>query len=177
MPTLAERAAVDRLLKEQEVRQVRVLPASGPAHQRGAVVLDVEHWDVVRSLARSRGVFVAQDRVSMGNEEAARLGAALRAAAPEAERAKEALGLVLGVLSQGAGLEASVSRWPQGLDSEGLAAKKSLGSWVRLSGREGRPCPGQGRAGRLSGCCHRDHPGAQPCSSSPSSSVSPRAPR
>src|SRR5262249_47419911 len=56
-------------------------------------------------------------------------------------------------------LRPGISRWPQGHDRQGLAVKKSLDSCSRLPGREGRPCLGQGRAGRLSGCCRRDHPG------------------
>lgn len=103
MPDMSVLASVAKLLDEQEVRSVRLTPASRSCRQSDEVVLLIEDWNSLRQMARSRGVVVAANRDFLGREEAARFGAALRAGMFEKTPPKS-IELVLGLLARGEGL-------------------------------------------------------------------------
>jgi hypothetical protein len=93
-------AAADKLLAEQTATHVRVEPAAGPSHRKAAVVITKDQWDFIRSVAKARGIDLAEDCLCLGREEACRLAAALR----QEKEPGRALHRVLGVLHLGCGV-------------------------------------------------------------------------
>jgi hypothetical protein len=100
-------AAVDRLVGSQTPKKFRCQPASGPAHQGDAVEIGAREWQLLRDVASSLGTRLADDRVILNPEMAARFAAALRNADSSRwpPKAQAALRKVLGVVHLGRGLQ------------------------------------------------------------------------